>query len=306
LKMLRSQKHINGFRALPALLLCLVSACLLANITLASAHEKESVALRILQEWQGDYPISELHRLPEGQRTTRIGYLDNALQFSNVWQAFKPGEKVPEIDFSKHLAVFARNVAFYNRLAIMKVILKESGVEILARETMSALPIEDNVAMSIALILRAGVKYIKTGSERIPVAADGNEIAPDPLSAGYEIEGREIFLQNGRSEMAIAPDSATKIRTFVSETAVHGDLDSDGDDDAALLLVHDPGGSGIFYYVAVARNINGQYRGTNAVRLGDRIVPRDLQIGNGVIVARYAKRGSHEPMSIAPSVEALS
>jgi len=86
-------------------------------------------------------------------------------------------------------------------------------VEILARETMSALPIEDKVAMSLAVILRASVKYIKTGSERIPVAADGHGAALDPLNADYEIEEREIFLQNGRSEMAIAPDSATKIRT---------------------------------------------------------------------------------------------
>ena len=37
--------------------------------------------------------------------------------------------------------------------------------------------------------------------------------------------------------------------------------------------------------------------------LGDRIAPRDVIIRNGVVVAKYATRGSHEPMSTAPSVD---
>ena len=52
-------------------------------------------------------------------------------------------------------------------------------------------------------------------------------------------------------------------------------------------------------------NLNGHYQGTNAVRLGDRIAPMDLRIRAGVVVATYATRGSHEPMSPAPSVEAI-
>ena len=39
--------------------------------------------------------------------------------------------------------------------------------------------------------------------------------------------------------------------------------------------------------------------------LGDRIAPRDVIIRNGVVVASYAERRSGEPMSTAPSVEAL-
>ena len=51
-------------------------------------------------------------------------------------------------------------------------------------------------------------------------------------------------------EVADAPDSATKIRTLIAGDMVEGDIDGDGDKDAALILVHDPGGSGTFYYVA--------------------------------------------------------
>jgi hypothetical protein len=45
-----------------------------------------------------------------------------------------------------------------------------------------------------------------------------------------------------------------------------------------LLITHDPGGSGTFYYVAAAINVNKRYQGTNAVLLGDRIAPMDIGI----------------------------
>jgi hypothetical protein len=39
-------------------------------------------------------------------------------------------------------------------------------------ETRSALPIEDKVAMAMAVIPRAGVESIQVGNEQIPVSAD--------------------------------------------------------------------------------------------------------------------------------------
>jgi len=282
--------------------LSILFSVLFAGSAMASGHQKE---LHILQDWRGDYPVSELYRLPDGQQTNGIGYIGNMWQFADVWQAFKPGEQLPDIDFRDHIVVFSRNVTFYNRIGIVKALLRDGIAEILTIETRSAFPIEDKVGVAIAVIPRAGVKYIKAGNERIPVTADSHGSASDPLNATYIIERQEITLQNGRSEAAVAPDSATKIRTFVSGDMVEGDLDGDGDEDEALFVVHDAGGSGTFYYVAVAENLNGHYQGTNAVRLGDRIAPMDLRIRKGVVIATYATRGSHEPMSTAPSVEAL-
>jgi hypothetical protein len=187
----------------------------------------------------------------------------------------------------------------------MKVLLRDGVVEILTVETGSAFPIEDKVGIALAVIPRTGVKYIKAGSERIPVTGDSHASDSDPLNTTYIIGGQEIILQNGRSEVAIGPNSATKIRTSISGGVIEGDLDSDGDKDACLFLVHDPGGSGTFYYVAVAENLNGRYRGTNAVFLGDRIEPMYLLVQNGVVIAKYAIRGSHEPISTEPSVESI-
>lgn len=253
-----------------------------------AGHGNEPNALPILQSWRGDYPVSQLNRLPEGQRASRIGYLGDAVEFADVWRVFKPGERIPELDFSKHLVVFSRNVTFYNRTAISKVILRDGVAEILARETMTALPIEDKAAMALAVIPRTGVKCIRAGNEWIPVTGDDFAWASHPLNTTYTIEGREIRLQNGRFEAAAAHDSATKIRTVVFGKPVYGDLD--GDEDAALFLVHDPGGSGTFYYVAAALNVNGQYIGTNAELLGDRIAPQGVAIRNGVVAASYADR----------------
>ena len=64
--------------------------------------------LSILRSWGGDYPVSQLDRLPESQRSTPVGYLGTSAVFADVWQAFKPGEKVPEVDFREHLVVFSK------------------------------------------------------------------------------------------------------------------------------------------------------------------------------------------------------
>jgi len=126
--------------------------------------------------------------------------------------------------------------------------------------------------------------------------------ATDPLSAAYMIEGQKIRLIDGRSETEAAPGSATKVITSVFGKPEYGNIDGEDGADAALILTYDPGGSGTFYYVAAALNINGSYRGSNAVLLGDRVAPQNVSVRNGVIVANYADRRPGEPMAASPSV----
>jgi hypothetical protein len=130
--------------------------------------------------------------------------------------------------------------------------------------------------------------------------------ATDPLNATYLIEGNAVRLMGGRCELPPAPGSATKIGTAVLGQPVYGDMDDDGDKDAALLLTHDPGGSGTFYYVVAALNVNDRYHGTNAVLLGDRIAPKDIGVRNGAVVVHFADRRREEPMSAVPSVNKLT
>ena len=93
---------------------------------------------KILQSWRGDYPVAQLHLLPEKQREQAVGFIGETKTFEHVWKAFKPGEDVPKIDFTANLVFFARNTRFYNRISIGKVNVKNGVAEVLAMQTMSA------------------------------------------------------------------------------------------------------------------------------------------------------------------------
>jgi hypothetical protein len=134
--------------------------------------------------------------------------------------------------------------------------------------------------------------------EEIP----GIGLIDDPINATYVIDGKEISLTGGKAEEEIMPGSATKIVTMVFGEPVYGDIDEDGDDDALMFIVQDPGGSGTFYYAALAINTDTGYQGTNAVFLGDRIAPQTVSIQNGIAIANYADRKKDEPMAERPSI----
>jgi len=148
------------------MMLAVMTGCIHAPVANTPPTE-----LVISQSWSGDYPVAELKRLPEGQQQSGVGYLGSAAVFETVWTAFKPGEALPSVDFGKHVVVFHRNVAFYNRARIFKVTLRDGVAEVLAMETLSAIPITDKVAMAMAVIPRADVKFLRSGSASIPVHA---------------------------------------------------------------------------------------------------------------------------------------
>ena len=141
------------------------------------------------------------------------------------------------------------------------------------------------------------------------LAGDGGDavgpsqtVAADPLNTTYTIGAKKIRLLGGRSELQAAPGSAMQTKTLAFGKPVYGDLDGDGDEDAAVILVQDSCGSGTFYYIGAALGVKGGYRGTNAVLLGDRVTPLKVDIRNGVIFIDYRDRRPEEPMAIAPSV----
>jgi hypothetical protein len=153
-------------------LLGIMALGLMTACTAATVADDPATELVISQSWSGDYPVAELKRLPDGQQESRVGYLGNAAAFNAVWADFKPQETTPQVDFRKNMVVFSRNVDFYNRTRILKVMLKDGVAEVIAMETMSAIPIESKVAMAMAVIPRAHVQYIQTGQARLPVSTD--------------------------------------------------------------------------------------------------------------------------------------
>lgn len=125
----------------------------------------------------------------------------------------------------------------------------------------------------------------------------------DPLNVEYEIEGSPIRLRDGHFEMPATPGSAAKTQVAIVGEPFFGHLNGDREIDAAVILVYQSGGSGTFYYVAAALNSNGEYRGTNALLLGDRVIPQGLHIENRTIVADFADRKPEEPMAATPTID---
>ena len=72
--------------------------------------------------------------------------------------------------------------------------------------------------------------------------------------------------------------------------------------DVGFVFTRESGGSGTFYYaVAALWMLDGNYVGTNAVYLGDRIAPQSTEIRQSILKVNYADRGKDEPFSTPPS-----
>ena len=123
----------------------------------------------------------------------------------------------------------------------------------------------------------------------------------DPLNTSYRIGDQVVMLVNGQAETPAAPGSSTKITTEVWGTPQFADLDSDGREDAALVLIHDSGGSGTFYYVVAAIQEDDGYRGTPGVLLGDRIEPSNITVVDNRITVGFLGREPDDAFAVPPS-----
>ncbi len=140
------------------------------------------------------------------------------------------------------------------------------------------------------------------GSSTPPQITEARSQRADPGNTTYRIEGQAVRLVDGRALTEILPGAASKTITRVFGQPVYGDLDGNGETDAALVLVQTGGGSGIFYYAAAALNAEGAWRGTSAVFLGDRIAPEDITIKEHLIIVTYSDRRRDDPMTAPPTV----
>ncbi len=154
------------------------------------------------------------------------------------------------------------------------------------------------VIVTIVVFLGVGgYWYYKKPSH--PSVTLPNITALDPLNTTYQIEDEPVTLVNGRAETNSS--STTAVTTIFGQPTL-GDLNGDGTPDAAVMLTEDAGGSGTFFYVAVAIKTTNGTQGTNPILLGDRIAPQNVEIKNGRIVVNYADRKLNEPMTTPPSV----
>lgn len=140
----------------------------------------------------------------------------------------------------------------------------------------------------ILVLIALGVWYLFFVKNTVEVGPDdttnqGDNFQPDPSQASFTgVEGDVALL----------------------EEKAYGDLNNDQKNDVAVLLSESGGGSGVFIYVAAYVSGPVNYKGSNAVFLGDRVAPQSISIANGVVTVKYLDREEDEPFAAEPTVPA--
>ena len=120
--------------------------------------------------------------------------------------------------------------------------------------------------------------------------------------ATYTIEGNDFVLREGVSLQHNVLNSAVSEKVTLSDLSVESDFDKDARVDTAVVLVHEPGGTGTFYYVAVAFQKTDSYVTSNTIFLGDRIVVTGLQKTSTGFSVNYLDRRADQDFSTSPTV----
>lgn len=143
-----------------------------------------------------------------------------------------------------------------------------------------------------------GKIFVNSKETNIPdkeIAVPLPEKNMNPKNSTYVIEGEQCTLVNG-----VGLVQGGEVRYFGNELRL--DVDGDNKEDTAFIVTVNGQGSGTFYYLVVALNEDGGYRGTNGILLGDRITPQTTEFKNGEIVVNYADRKLEEPITKKPSI----
>jgi hypothetical protein len=105
----------------------------------------------------------------------------------------------------------------------------------------------------------------------------------------------KIKLSDGIYREKVVSDSASELVIKLSDKIALGDLNGDGVEDAAVILVSDPGGSGTFYDLAAVINSSGQAKDVASALLGDRVKIEGLRVRSGKIVVKMVTHRSTDP-----------
>jgi hypothetical protein len=161
------------------------------------------------------------------------------------------------------------------------------------------------IIILLALILIGAVVVFYLNSIEAPEPSSAELVAAgyfDGRNSTFSLDGNPVTLIEGIEEVPAAPGSEAKIVTEYVGAESIGDLNADGLPDTAFLVAQSAGGTGHFYYVVVALKTESGHVTTNAVLLGDRIIPRSTDISEGELRVNYLDRKQDEPMTAEPSV----
>ena len=159
------------------------------------------------------------------------------------------------------------------------------------------------IAMT-ALLLSACIAPIQPApadsGEQMTDAPASSELTVEQLgNATYSgIYDEPVTLTDGlyEGEPFVEGGAARPTVQLIEDTILYGDLNGDGVDDAAMMLVENSGGSGVFNYIGAQINQDGQPVDAGTVLLGDRTQIQSGVIEDGQIVIDMVTQGPQDAM----------
>ena len=149
-------------------------------------------------------------------------------------------------------------------------------------------------------LMATAVIALGTSCDRAPPPTSAQAL----LNATYLSESTEegvVTLTEGEYRAPAAPGAASELVIALADFAT-GDLDGDGEEDAAAVLVERPGGTGTFYLLHALLSDGREVHDVSSRLVGDRIVVEAVRIEDGVIEADLLVRRLGEPVAARPSV----
>jgi hypothetical protein len=155
----------------------------------------------------------------------------------------------------------------------------------------------------ILVLWLATYAITKAPTTSAPQTSSAGTTAPtvNLADAAYTVAGTNYALNDGVATMAEPGSSAQDTLRLYQATL--GDLKGSGEQDAAVILINEAGGSGTFYYLAAAFAGGST---TPAVLLGDRIETDSVAIQNRTVIVRYKDRLANQPFSATPTVSKIA
>lgn len=149
----------------------------------------------------------------------------------------------------------------------------------------------------VALLLGACRGSDNAGDGAIPRAARPAPLTDEALRNGVYCSSDvaadgPVHLANGKWS---ARDEEGEQTLEIGNPQARGDLDGDGREDAAVILLGSGGGSGVFVDLALVLDRNGVPVHSSSVALGDRVQVHGVSIEGQEVVVDVTQHGPGDP-----------
>ncbi len=112
---------------------------------------------------------------------------------------------------------------------------------------------------------------------------------------------RIVQLTDGKFEQGTL-GGADYASVTVTDFTAHGDLNGDGLDEYAAAIAENYGGNGVFVFLVVFADVNGELVSQASTYIGDRPQPNELSVKNGEIFLKVTVQKADDPMC-CPTLE---